>query len=141
MSQLKVFTLSSNMNDAELDLTIRKMHHINKTEEGPSVLTIDGFCKDPRPLWQIKEVVEFAKKLVSKGVCNELVTSTNIKEVMPEDVDPNILLNSLGSMEIWLLSKGYKLESVLITVGIMQEFVEDFQVHAPEYKRILQTQS
>lgn len=137
MSQLKIFTIDPNMNDHEIDDMIRRIHEINQREEGPSVLTIDGYCKDPRPLWQIKEVVNFAKKIVSKGICNELVTSTNIKEVMPSDVNPNILTNSLGSIEVWLLSKGYKLESVLISIGIMREFVEDFQVNAAEYKRIL----
>lgn len=137
MSQLKIFTIDPYMNDSQIDEMIRKIHQINQREEGPSVLTIDGFCKDPRPLWQIKEVVNFAKKLVSKGICNELVTSTNIKEVIPPDVDPEMLANGLGSMEIWLLSKGYKLESVLISIGIMREFVEDFSSHAAEYKRIL----
>jgi hypothetical protein len=139
MSQLKVFTVSVDMNDKEIDKMIKEMNFINSTEDGPSVLTIDGYCKDPRPLWQIKEVVEFAKKIVAKGVCCELVTSTHIKEVMPEGTDENYMLNSLGGIEIWLLSKGYKLENVLITIGIMREFVEDFKENQTEYKRILKT--
>jgi hypothetical protein len=126
---LRVYNFDSSMSEDDIKLAAVTAYkdRIKKPENKnePAVCAIYGFDKDPRPIWLIPEAVSFCKKIMESGFTSELFVTTHIKQGLPKGVTTESLGHTLGSFEIWAISKGYKMNNLMVTEGLWKEFEED----------------
>ena len=126
---LRVYNFDSSMSEDDIKagvITAYKDRTANpKNKNEPAVCAIYGFDKDPRPIWLIPEAVKLCKKIINSGFTSELFVTTHIKQGLPKGVTTESLGHTLGSFEIWAISKGYKMNNLMVTEGLWKEFEDD----------------
>lgn len=134
---LRVYCLDVDISESDMDILVQKVYCDSKKHSGVATITINGYGKDERSLWHIPEVVTFCKKLTDSGLLHLLAPTTHVKEAMPEGYeDSDEFLNTFGSLEIWLLGLGYKLDDLLLTLPMMEEFMETLHKSMGKYKKL-----
>jgi hypothetical protein len=99
---IAMYDVNPSMRDQEIrELVLSGFFLAMKTNEG-GLLTVGGYGHDPRDLWDIPEVVNFARKLVSMGVMSILTMSTYLEPRWGEETAGK----PFGAFELWLLAKG-----------------------------------
>lgn len=124
------FNFSVKMTDADIRQAVYEATVITeKTREGVLV-SIDGYDQDPRDLWNIPEVVTFAKRLVDHGVCSVATVSTTLD---PKFEGPGG--KPFGGFEIWLLSKGY-LGRADLEGKFLEDLLQEFYQFLPVSNKV-----
>jgi hypothetical protein len=95
---LAFFNFSVKMTDADIRRSVYEAAVITQKMGEGVLVSIDGYDNDPRDLWNIPEVVVFAKRLVANGVCSVAVVSTILD---PKFDGPGG--RPFGGFEVWLL--------------------------------------
>lgn len=99
---LAFYNVDVKMKDSEIrDMVKTGFEMCHKTGKG-GLLSVDGYNEDPRDLWQIPEVINFAKKLCAMGVCSILELSTYLDPTWESTSNAG---RPFGAFELWLLAK------------------------------------
>lgn len=133
---LRVYCLDIDLSDSDISVLVQKIFSDGRKNTGLATITINGYGRDKRSLWHIPEVKEFCKKLCSSGLLHTLAPATNVKEVVPEGYNGEQFSNTFGALEIWLISLGYKLDDLMLTIPMMEEFLELMENTALKYKKL-----
>jgi hypothetical protein len=91
-------SLTVDMTDDEIKECIHKMHHRAVESEQGFLLTIAGYDKDPRCLWEVPEVVAFCQRLIDIGFLSVLA-------VYAESI-PGLEGAGFGAMEVYMIASG-----------------------------------
>jgi len=90
-------SLTTDMTDDEIKECIHRMHpRAVKSGQG-FLLTISGYDRDPRDLWEIPNDITFFNKLIDIGFLS--VLAINAQAVMPGTP-------GFGAMEVWMIATG-----------------------------------
>ena len=125
------YNVDIKMQDSEIrTLVINGLNSLNLMASDPDqdggMMSIDGFDRDPRELWQIPEVVNFAKKLVAMGVMSILTISTYLNPKFGQSKESK----PFGAFELWLLAKeelGNNLQGEKL-IGMFEKFKQDLMI-------------
>jgi hypothetical protein len=105
---------------------IRKIQPVCLENQQGFCLSISGFDDDPRELYQIREVIEFTKRLVKLGFMSCLHVTTTIKDLIPEPFKSR-RLPGLGALELWLFASEQMKPSLELDKSTFQTFVNDLE--------------
>lgn len=95
--ELTFCSLSVDMSDDELKECIHKAHpRCVKTGRG-CLITVNGYDRDKRELWQIPEVKTFFDRLIDIGFLS-------VMELMAQEALPGS--PGFGAVEVWMLATG-----------------------------------
>lgn len=90
-------SLSADMSDDELKECIhRVMPHCLKTERG-CLISVNGYDRDSRELWEIPEVKTFFNRLIDIGFLS-------VMELMAQQAMPGT--SGFGAVEVWMVATG-----------------------------------
>ncbi len=102
--QILLCQIQKNETDESLRKRMIEMENIlskNSFKTG-FILTIDGYDRDSRELWEIPEVRTLTKRIVKIGLISLLDVSTTWRR----NEDP-IYHMTFGALEMWAISKGF----------------------------------
>jgi hypothetical protein len=138
---LRVYNFDLSMSDEDIKFAAVTAYEDRTKKSGnennPAVCALFGFDKDPRPIWLIPEAVAFCKKIMASGFASELFVTTHIKQGLPEGITTESLGHTLGSFEVWAISKGYKMDNLMVTPGLWKEFEEDLLNSNEIHKKVI----
>jgi len=123
------------MSDEEIKECIRNMIPVCIEKKQGFCLTIDGFCKDERDLWNIPEAVVFMKRLCKLGFISVLEVSTTCPALMKKEYE-NITekLPGFGALEVWMCAtnrmESGKNEMDKATIEIFLDHLNDSNIRA-----------
>jgi hypothetical protein len=106
MADFLCLSLYADMTDDEIKDCIQQMMPVCKVKQQGFCLTVGGFDKDPRELWEIPESVAFFKKLVDLGFIAALEVSTTASGLVREDFFGVPKLPGFGALEVWMCATG-----------------------------------
>jgi hypothetical protein len=98
MAKNFLFTaVTADMNDDELKEIIHRIYPRVCKEQQGCLVTISGYCNDPRELWEIPEAIDFCQRLIDVGFISILAPIAQI--ALPGT-------SAFGAIEVWFVANG-----------------------------------
>ena len=119
--KLQIARFHTNLTEADLLITGKKMFDQCKKTGNLFFATISGYDEDPRELWEIPEAITFARLIRNTGVICLLEFATSLRDFPTKWPSENVR-PFLGAFEMWTIADG---KDILLQNSVDTNYVKN----------------